>query len=121
MSYDAKALYIHADRRRKNRKGATIKPEYRLELHGVNGTELAYVVGEEFGETLQDAGVETVIVDNDRKAHSKIVRYAWARFGIKVWPGAGVVGDRTIDFTVHWRNSRKTWGIPGQFSRLHDQ
>ena len=46
--------------------------------------------------TLQDARVETVIVDNDRKAHSKIVRDAWARFGIKVWPGAGVVGDRTL-------------------------
>ena len=57
-----------------------IKPEYRLELHGVNGTELAYVVNKEFGETLQDAGVETVIVDNDRKAHSKILRDAWARF-----------------------------------------
>ena len=59
VSYDAKALYIHADRKRKKRKGATIKPEYRLELHGVNGTELAYVVDEEFGETLQDAGVES--------------------------------------------------------------
>ena len=42
------------------------------------------MVDQEFGETLQDAGVETVIVDNDRKAHSKIVRDAWARFGIKV-------------------------------------
>ena len=37
----------------------------------------------EFGELLQEAGVETVIVDNDRKAHSTIVRDAWARFGIK--------------------------------------
>ena len=26
-------------------------------------------------------------------AHTKTVREAWAKFGIKVWPGAGVVGD----------------------------
>ena len=112
MSYDAKAVYIHADRRRKKRKGATIKPEYRLELHGVNGTELAYVVDEEFCELLQDAGVETVIVDNDRKAHSKIVRDAWARFGIKVWPGAGVVGDRTLISEFTGEAAEKLGGFP---------
>ena len=86
-------LYIHANRRRKKRSGPTIKPEYRLELKGVNAKELSYVVEEEFGQTLQDAGVETVIVDNDRKAHCKIVRDSWAKFGIKVWPGAEIVGD----------------------------
>ena len=84
ISYNTKILYIHAKRRRKKRHGPTIKPEYRLELKGVNSTELAYVVDEQFGQTLQDAGVTTVIVDNDRKAHSKMVRDAWAKFGIKV-------------------------------------
>ena len=84
VSYDAKALYIHVNTRRKKRKGQTIKPEYRLELKGVNSKELEYEVDTEFGELLQDGGVETVIVDNDRKAHSKLVRDAWARFGIKV-------------------------------------
>ena len=68
----------------KKAKGPTIKPEYRLELQGVNARELAYVVEEEFGQALQDAGVEIVVVDNDRKAHSKTVRDAWAKFGIEV-------------------------------------
>ena len=36
------------------------------------------------------------MVDNDRKAHSKTVRDAWAKFGIKVWPGTGIVGDCKI-------------------------
>ena len=48
-------------------------------------TELAYVVDKESGEMLRDQGVETVIVDNDRKAHTKMVRDAWgsleSRFG----------------------------------------
>ena len=81
----------------------------------VNGTELAYVVDEEFRETLQDAGVETVIVDNDRKAHSKIVRDAWARFGIEVWPGAGVVGDRTLVSEFTGEAAEKLGGgeVPG--------
>ena len=56
----------------------------------------AYVIETEFGPTLQDAGVEIVIVDNDRKTHSKTTREAFAKFGIKVWPGAGVVGDRKM-------------------------
>ena len=76
VSYDAKILYIHAKRRRKKRHGPTIKPEYRLELKGVNSTELAYVVNEKFGQLLQDAGVTTVIADNVQKAHSKMVRDA---------------------------------------------
>ena len=49
VSYDVKVLYIHANRRRKRRKGPAIKHEYRLELQGVNAKELAYVVEEEFG------------------------------------------------------------------------
>ena len=61
-----------------------MKAEYRLELQGVNAKELAYVVEEEFRQALQDAGVEIVVVDNDWKAHSKTVRDAWAKFGIKV-------------------------------------
>ena len=62
--------------------------------------------------TLQDARVETVIVDNDRKAHSKIVRDAWARFGIKVWPGAGVVGDRTLISQFTGETAEKLGGFP---------
>ena len=70
--------------------------EYRLELRGVNAKELASVVSSQFGSILQEAGVKIVIVDNDKKAHTKTVREAWAKFGIKVWPGAGVVGDRKL-------------------------
>ena len=74
VSYDSKFLYIHANRRRKKRKGPTINPEYRLELKGLNARELGYVVEKEFGDGLQAAGVEIFIVDNDRRAHSKMVR-----------------------------------------------
>ena len=89
--------FVHSRKSRAEKaQGSTIKPEYRLELQGVNAKELAYVVEEEFGKVLQDAGVEIVVVDNDRKAHSKTMRDAWAKFGIAVWPGAGIVGDRTL-------------------------
>ena len=54
------------------------------------------MVDEEFGQLIQDAGVETVIVNNGRKAHSKMVRDVCTKFDIKVWPGAGYVGDRTL-------------------------
>ena len=112
MSYDVKVLYIHANRRRKKRSGPTIKPEYQLALKGINAKELSYVVEEEFGQTLQDAGVETVIVDNDRKAHSKIVRDAWAKFGIKVWPGGGIVGDRKLISEFTGQETEKLGGFP---------
>ena len=96
VSYDAKALYMNANRRRKKRRCPDIKSEYRLELVSVNLAELTSVVAKEFGEILQNAGVEIVIADNDKKTHSKIVTDAWAKFGIKVWPGAGKVKDRTL-------------------------
>ena len=78
----------------------------------MNASELEYVVDTEFGELLQEAGVETVIVDNDRKAHSTIVRDAWARFGIKVWPGAGVVGDRAMISEFTGESAEKLGGFP---------
>ena len=70
-------------------------------LHSESHLDLAHVIETEFGPTLQDAGIEIVIVDNDRKVHSKTTREAFAKFGIRVWPGAGIVGDRKMiaDFT----------------------
>ena len=58
----------------KKQSGPDIRPEYRLELVSVNSAELASVVAKKFGEILQNAGVEIAIVDNDKKAHSKIVK-----------------------------------------------
>ena len=112
VSYDAKEIYIHAKRRRKKRSGPTIKPEYRLELKGVNVKELGVVVASHFGPILKDAGVETVIVDNDRKAHSKTVRDAWDKFEIKVWPGAGIVGDRTLISELTGHSADELGGFP---------
>ena len=112
VSYDSKVLYIHAKGRRKKRHGERIKSEYRLELKGVNSKELSYVVDEEFGLELQDAGVKTVIVDNDRKAHSKMVQDAWAKFGIKVWPGAGYVSDRKLISEFTGEDKAKLGGFP---------
>ena len=70
------------------------------------------MVNETFGQLLQDAGVTTVIVDNDRKAHSKMVRDAWAKFGIKVWPGAGIVGDRTLILQFTGEDEETFCGFP---------
>ena len=83
-----------------------------MELNGVNSTELAYVVDEEFGEMFRDQGVETVIVDNDRKAHTKMVRDAWGKFAIKVWPGAGKVGDRSLIAEFTGEEEEKLGGFP---------
>ena len=41
-----------------------------------------------------------MVVDNNWKAHSKTVRDAWAKSGIAVWPGAGIVGDRALGFLI---------------------
>ena len=79
---------------------------------GVNAKDLVYVVEEEFGQVLQDAGVEIVVVDNDRKAHSKTLRNAWAKFGIKVWPGAGIVGDRTLISEFTGKDESELGGFP---------
>ena len=94
-------MYIHAHRRRKKRSGEHIKKEYRLELDTVNAKDLAKVVREEVGPVLEKAGIKTLILDNDRKCHTKVDVDAWKEFGIDVWPGAGIVGDRKriSDFT----------------------
>ena len=49
----------------------------------------------------QWAEVEIVIVDNDKKAHSKKVTDDWEKFGTNVCTGPGQVKDRTriADFT----------------------
>ena len=79
----------------------------------MNAKELGGVVQKEFGELLQDAGIKTVmIVDNDRKAHSTIVRDEWAKFGIDVWPGAGVVGDRGLISEFTGEDADNLGGFP---------
>ena len=59
-----------------------------------------------------DVGVETVIADNDRKAHTKAVRDAWAKFGIKVWPRAGIVGDRVMIPEFTGKDASELDGFP---------
>ena len=66
----------------------------------------------QFGPILQEAGVKIVIVDNDKKAHTKTVREAWAKFGIKVWPGAGVVGDRKLIPEFTGKSLEDKWEFP---------
>ena len=112
LSYDCKSMYIHADRKRKKRSGPNIKPEYRLELKSVNAKELAVVVASHIGPEFRDAGVETVVVDNDRKAHTKTVCNAWKKFGIEVWPGAGIVGDRTLISDFTGKDASELGGFP---------
>ena len=85
---------------------------YRLGSVSVNSSELTFVVAKEFGEILQNAGVEIVIVDNDRKAHSKNFTDAWAKFGIKVWPGVGKVKDRTLIAESTGEEAEDLGGLP---------
>ena len=68
----------------------------------------------------QWAEVEIVIVDNDKKAHSKKVTDAWEKFGINVWPGVGQVKDRTriADFTGE--SEDKIGGFPFHPMNLSD-
>ena len=108
VSYDGNSRKSRTEKA----QGSTIKPEYCLEFQGVNAKELAYVVEEEFGQVLQDAGVEIVVVDNDRKAHSKTVRDAWAKFGIALWPGAGIVGDRCLISEFTGKDESELGGFP---------
>ena len=79
---------------------------------GVNSAELGSVVAKAFGQALQWAGVETVIVDNDKKAHSKTATNAWEKSEIKVWPGAGKVKDRTLIADFTGESADKLGGFP---------
>ena len=63
-------------------------------------------------EGFRDQGVDTVIVDNDCKAYSKMVRDAWVKFVIKVWPGAGKVGDRSSISEFTGEEEEKFGGFP---------
>ena len=69
-------------------------------------------MAKEFDQVIQWAGVETVIVNNDKKAHSKTVTDAWAKFDIKVWPGAGKVKDRTLIADFTGESADKLGGFP---------
>ena len=41
-----------------------------------------------------------------------MVRDAWAKFGISVWPGAGIVGDRTLISQFTGEDEEKLGGFP---------
>ena len=66
----------------------------------------------EFGQVLQRVRIETVIVDNDYKAHSKTVTNVWEKFGISVWSGAGQVKDRTRVAEFTSKSADKLGGFP---------
>ena len=48
----------------------------------------------------------------DRKAHSKMVEDAWAKFDIKVWPGVGYVSDRKLISQFTGEDEAKLGGFP---------
>ena len=72
VSWNARAIHLHCNRRRKKRSGPTIKKEYRIELESVNAQAVAKVVEEEFGPIFQAAGGKVVFGDNDKKLHSVV-------------------------------------------------
>ena len=59
-----------------------------------------------------DAGVETVVVHNDQKAHTRTVCNAWKKFGIEVCPEAGIVGDRTLISDFTGKDASELGGFP---------
>ena len=53
-----------------------------------------------------------MIVDNDKKAHSETVTDACGKLGIKVWPGAGKVKDRTLIAELTGEDADDLGGFP---------
>ena len=53
-----------------------------------------------------------MVVDNEKKAHSKTVTDAWEKFGIKVLPGAGKVKDRTLIAEFTGEDAEDLGGFP---------
>ena len=75
VSWDARAIHLHCNRRRKKRSGPSIKKEYRIELESVNAQAVAKVVEEEFGPIFQAAGCEIVFGDYDKNLHSVVTEF----------------------------------------------
>ena len=71
----------------------------------------------------RDQGVDTVIVYKDRKAHTKMLRDAWEKFEIKVWPGAGKVGDRSLisEFTGEEEEKLRVFTVNSHDCMVNDQ
>ena len=44
--------------------------------------------------------------------HTKTVCNAWKKFGIEVWPGAGIVGDRTLISDFTGKDASELGGFP---------
>ena len=101
----------------------------------MNAQAVAKVVEEEFGPKFQAAGGKIVFGDNDKKLHSDVsiffsneimfecVKTAWGKFGIKVWPGAGKVKDRTeiVEFTRLEPEDEEGFLVNNPDSQLLDQ
>ena len=68
VSWNARAIHLHCNRRRKKRSTPSIKKEYRIELESVNAQAVAKVVEEEFGPVFQAAGCEVIFGDNDENS-----------------------------------------------------
>ena len=141
ICWGGKTVEIHSRRRRKKRKGAHIKSEYRLEKVKVNTPEVVRVIKEKFGPFFKRMGVTIVFSDNDKKLQSKAAKEEWARWGIELYPGAGEVTNSTkggfpvnrpalmpLDQSVHaswkthegglydrWNSRRKERRTPGGF------
>jgi len=121
MSWNSRAFHLHLKRRRKQ-KTWNAKPHYKLERESVTGAAVVEAIEMTLGPAMQEDGIKWVFADNDCKLHQKQVKDAWAKFGIKLYPGAGqrcwdkVEGSFPVDFpilmpldrTIHhrWKNSK---------------
>ena len=122
MSWNSRALYLHAKRRRK-KKTWNATPHYKIERESVTGAAVVEAIETTLGPEMQEAGVKWVFADNDGKLHQQQVKAAWAKFGINLYPGSGKrcwdkeEGGFPVDFpvlmpldrTIHhrWKNSKK--------------
>ena len=89
ISWKKKEMFIHADRYRKSAHNA--KPTYGLRKIPIEIETVVEVIRDLFGPSLKRAGIKFVFADNDSKLQSEEARREWAKFGIKLWPGAGQV------------------------------
>lgn len=144
ISYASRHIFLHTDLKRKKKKGKNVLPNYKMVQNKISVPDIVHVIENYFGPHFKSEGIEVVFSDNDKKLQSKGAVDAWAKFGIKLWHGAGKVWNNNVggfpvnfpkynplDQSVHhtwknveggfyyqWNKQRKSRRTPGAFIRL---
>ena len=96
ISWNTRVLHLHFFRERKQQAWNST-PHYKRVNEKFSGKLVVKVIDQFFGPAFSAAGIEYVFCDNDTKSHMKMVKEAWARWGIDLWPAGGrSAWDRAI-------------------------